>query len=115
MNSKLNSKLTSKIFSLKTENSVFSNTNTKQNTNAYSPTAWTWGSAVLWTIFAIGIVMIIGGLVVSVTNSNTVATNNDTNNKNKVSNKLVFAMAIIGFALCIVPFVISAITGTRMT
>ena len=118
MNSKVNSTVNSKFLSLKTENSIFANTNVKRNVNANSSTetpTWSWGSAVLWLIFAIGIVMIIGGLVVSVTDSNIVATNNETNQKNKARNKLIFAMAIIGFFLCILPFIISAFTGTRMT
>jgi hypothetical protein len=115
-----------KFISLKTNPSIFQTRNTRTNTstntnfnsnatavtyNASPALPWTWGSALLWATFAIGIVTVLGGFLYALTKRNTVP---DKTDQEKSTNSLVIAMMVIGFVLCGLPFIISIFTNTRM-
>lgn len=120
---------TPKFISLKTDPSLFTtNTSGKLNTltkpnasqelNAFidastsSPKApWTWWSAIMWVVFALGFALVIAGFLKSLTKMNTPS---DGTKKDKPFQDLAVAMLVIGFVLCFLPFIISIITGIRM-
>jgi ABC-type Fe3+ transport system permease subunit len=113
-----------KIISLKTDPSIFNAKPTTQNANlnavvsytttteATNPeTPWSWWSAILWAIFVLGFALVVAGFFKALTDKNTPS---DGTNKDKPWKHLAIAMLIIGFVICVIPFIISIITGIRM-
>jgi hypothetical protein len=119
---------TPKFISLKSDQSLFTTNvkpkpsqptpNTSQELNAFinastssSKAPWTWWSAVMWVIFALGFALIIAGFFKSLTTKNTLS---DGTKKDKPFKDLAVAMLVIGFVLCFLPFIVSIVTGIRM-
>jgi hypothetical protein len=91
---------------LQSINATTSNTRSAQN-----KVPWSWWSAVMWVLFALGFALLIAGFFKVLTTKNT---ENDKTNADKPFKDLAAAMLVIGFVLCFIPFIISIITGIRM-
>jgi len=99
--------LTKEVF--QSINATNSNTESAQN-----KTPWSWWSALMWVLFALGFALLIAGFLKFLTNKNT---ENDKTKADKPFKNLAAAMLVIGFVLCFIPFIISIIsiiTGIRM-
>jgi hypothetical protein len=91
---------------LQSLNAINGNTPSVQN-----KAPWSWWSAIIWVLFALGFALLIAGFFKVLTNKNTV---NDKTNADQSFKNLAVAMLVIGFVLCFIPFIISIITGIRM-
>ena len=111
----INLKTNPSIFNVKPQSknaninmNVFSNTTQLETTE----TPWSWWSAIMWAIFALGVILVIAGFIYALINKNTLSFEGDSSKKHY--KRLSVAMLIIGLVFCFLPFIISIVAGIRM-